>query len=99
MVQKQNLTGHKPQYQALTRLPNEMDVSNHMTQTQSNDPLHRHNGVAKQQDITSEKWKLQNIISEPSNVQVISVEEPISYRSTEILIKLVKDHELELETN
>ncbi len=97
MVQKQNLTGHKPQYQALTRLPNEMDVSNHMTQTQSNDPLHRHNGVAKQQDITSEKWKLQNIISEPSNVQVISVEEPISYRSTEILIKLVKDHELELE--
>lgn len=96
MVRKQNVAGHKPSYQASTRLPNEINVSNHMTRIDSNDPLH-HNGVAKQRDISSESWKLRNMISETSNIQVLSVEEPTRYSSSQVLINLVKDHELELE--
>ena len=95
MVHKQQFVGHKP-YHPSTRLPNEIEQSIHMPGRVSNDALH-HNGVAKQRDITSETLKLQKLIADPANVRVLRVEEATRYSSSQVLLKLVKDHDLELE--
>ena len=88
--------GGKP-YQPSPRvpaLPNEINASGHVTGKLSSEALsYYHTGKHPEVD----SWRVRSVPIDPSTVRVLTVEEPTKYASNHKLIKLVKDHELELE--
>lgn len=82
-------------------LPNEMEASSHMTVTPSNESLKSEKSQSGAPCLFSsvlDTWGLQALLSDPSNIQTLKVEEATKLGTDEDAAKLIQMHTLVLES-